>query len=118
MEVLDVADTPHAADQELRVGLDDRGINNHALDTEVGELGFVDVSLFVEGDAGLVDDPMATALLDRRLDQLGLIAMDVVLSQDRADGVNTRLNGGFIVSRRRTARAGTPERRTARLRCP
>ena len=59
VEVLDVADAPHAADEQLRVGLDGAGVDEHLLDAEVGELGLVDVVLVVEVDADLVDDLVA-----------------------------------------------------------
>ena len=62
VEVLDVADAPDAADEELRVRLDRGGLDDHALDAEVGELGLVDVGLLVEGDGDLVDDPVPPAL--------------------------------------------------------
>ena len=76
------------------------GLDDHALDAEVGELGLVDVGLLVEGDGDLVDDPVPTALLDRRLDQLGLVAVHVVLGEDLAHGVDAGLDGGFVVRRR------------------
>jgi len=44
-----------------------------------------------------VDDPVATALLDRRLGQLGLAAVDVVLGEDLADGFDAGLDGSFVV---------------------
>ena len=72
-------------------------LDDHALDAEVGELGLVDVGLLVEGDGDLVDDPVATALLDRRLDQLGLVPVDVVLGEDLAHRVDAGLDGGFVV---------------------
>ena len=97
VEVLDVADAPHPAHQQLGVGLDDRRVDDDALDAEVGELGLVDVGLLVECDRDLVDDPVAPAFLDLRLDQLGLAAVDVVLGEDLADGVDAGLDGGFVV---------------------
>ena len=72
-------------------------LDDHALDAEVGELGLVDVGLLVEGDGDLVDDPVPAALLDRRLDQLGLAAVHVVLGEDLADGVDAGLDGGLVV---------------------
>ena len=38
------------------------GLDDHALDAEVGELGLVDVVLLVERDGDLVDDPVPPAL--------------------------------------------------------
>ena len=73
------------------------GLDDHALDAEVGELGLVDVGLLVEGDGDLVDDPVPAALVDRRLDQFGLVAVDVVVGEDLAHGVDAGLDGGFVV---------------------
>ena len=97
MEVLDVADAPHAADEQLRVGLDRRRARRAPLDAEVGELGLVDVVLLVEGDGDLVDDPVAPALADRRLDQLGLVPVHVVVGEDLAHRVDAGLDGGLVV---------------------
>ena len=97
VEVLDVADAPHAADQELGMRLDGRGLDDHALDAEVGELGLVDVGLLVEGDGDLVDDPVPAAFLDRRLDQFGLAPVDVVLGENLANSVDACLDGGLVV---------------------
>ena len=79
------------------MGLDGGGLDEHALDAEVGELGLVDVVLVVEGDGDLVDDLVAPALADRRLHQLGLVPVDVVVGEDLADGVDAGLDGGFVV---------------------
>ena len=75
------------------------GLDDHLLDAEVGELGLVDVVLVVEGDGDLVDDPVPAALLDGRLDQLGLVAVDVVLGEDLPHGVDAGLDGGLVVGR-------------------
>ena len=99
VEVLDVADAPDTTDQELGVRLDRRGLDDHALDAKVGEFGLVDVSPLIESDGDLVDDPVPTALLDRRLDQLRLAAVDVVLGEDLSNGVDAGLDGGFVVRR-------------------
>ena len=49
------------------VRLDRVGLDEHALDAGVGELGLVDVVLLVEGGRYLVDDAVPAALADRRL---------------------------------------------------
>jgi hypothetical protein len=82
------------------VRLDRRGLDDYAPDTEVGELGLVDVGFLVEGDGDLVDDPVPAALLDGRLDQFGLAAVHVVLGEDLAHGLDAGLDGGFVVRRR------------------
>ena len=99
VEVLDVADAPHTADEQLRVCLDRRGLDDHALDAEVGELGLVDVGLLVECGRDLVDDPVPPTLADRGLDQLGLVPVHIVLGQDLAHGVDAGPNGGLVVGR-------------------
>ena len=51
------------------MGLDRCGLDDHALDTEVGKFGVVEVFLFVERDRDLVDDPVPPSLADGRLHQ-------------------------------------------------
>ena len=76
------------------------GLDEHALDAEVGELGLVDVGLVVERGRDLVDDPVPPALADRGLHQLGLVPVDVVVGEDLAHGVDARLDGGLVVGGR------------------
>ena len=80
--------------------LDGRGLDDHAPDAEVGELGLVDVGPLVEGDGDLVDDPVSAAFLDCRLDQFRLAAMHVVLGEDLPHGVDAGRDGGLVVRRR------------------
>src|SRR5699024_7947135 len=64
VEVLDVADAPDAAHEELRVPLDRDVVNDDALDLEVPELRLVDVVLLVERDGHLVDHAVAALAAD------------------------------------------------------
>ena len=79
------------------MGVDRGRLDEHLLDAEVGELGLVDVVLVVESDGDLVDDLVATALADRRLHQLGLVPVDVVVGEDLADRADAGLDRGFVV---------------------
>ena len=79
------------------MGVDGGRLDDHSLDAEVGELGLVPVVLVVERDGDLVDDLVATALADRRLHQLGLVPVDVVVGEDLADRSDAGLDGGFVV---------------------
>ena len=79
------------------MGLDGRRLDEDLLDAEVGELGLVDVVLVVERDRDLVDDLVAALLADGRLDQLGLVPVDVVVGEDLANGVDAGLDGRLVV---------------------
>ena len=69
MEVLDVADAPHTANQKLRVCLHRCGFDDHPVKTKVGERGFVHVLFVVQRHSDLVDDPVAAFLPDGGLHQ-------------------------------------------------
>ena len=97
VEILDVADAPDATDEKLRMGFDRRRIDDHTLDPEVGELGLVDIVLFVERDSHLVDDPMPAPLFDRRLDQFGLVPVHVVIGENLAHRTDAGLDRFLVV---------------------
>ena len=94
------------------------GSTTTLLDTEVGELGLVDVVLVVERDGDLVDDLVAPALADRGLHQLGLVPVDVVVGQDRAHSCRCPHGSLPRRQRRRTGPGGTPVRRTGTMALP
>src|SRR5262249_17507114 len=67
VEVLDVADAPDPADEELGMSRDRRRLDEHLLDAEISELCLVDIVLVVEGDRDLVNDLVAAPLTDSGL---------------------------------------------------
>src|SRR5699024_2879553 len=99
VEVLDVADAPDAAHEELRVPLDRDVIDDDAFDLEVLELRLVDVVLLIERDGHLIDHAVAALAADLRLHEHVLVAVDVVGSQDLAHAVDPGLDRRLVVGR-------------------
>lgn len=77
--------------------LDSGGLDEHALDAEVGELRLVDVVLLVERDRDPVDDAVSAALPDRGLHQLGLVPVHVVVGENLAHCVDPSLDRRLVV---------------------
>ena len=78
---------------------DRAAIHRDLFDAQVVERGFVAVCFFVQRDADLVDDLVASLFLDRGLDQPRFASVNVVLSEDFFDGFDAALDRCFVVSR-------------------
>ncbi len=97
VEVLDVADAPDTADEELGVLLDRDVVDDDALDLEVLELCLVDVVLLVERDGDLVDHAVAALAADLRLHEHVLVAVDVVGREDLPNAVDPGLDRCLVI---------------------
>ena len=71
-------------------------IHEDLFDTQVFKAGLIGINLVVQIDCNLVDDLVASLLLDIGAHQCGLISMHVVLCQDLLYGIDPCLNGRLI----------------------
>ena len=93
----DVADAPDPTGQELGMVAHRLSTDLHPTDTQVGELGLIDIQLLIEGDGDLVNDAVAALLPDMRLDEAVITPVHVVLPEDASDLLDTGADGGVIV---------------------
>ena len=97
MGVLDAQDAPDTALEDLRVLTHILGRHDERLDTQVGEVGHVDVAVLVKPRGHLVDDRVGAQLPDFRFDDLGLVRAHVVVQKNAADALEAALHGHGVV---------------------